>query len=105
MAKQLPFIRRGGRPLPTPDPDFARTPRRVRTMADVGVFLRAERALRGLNQSDMAIRLGTTRQQLAALEAGDEGVAVGTVLRLLADLGVRLVAHSSSATETSPPTP
>jgi hypothetical protein len=27
------------------------------------------------------------------------------VLRLLADLGVRLVAHSSSATETSPPTP
>lgn len=61
-------------------------------MAEAGALLRAERAVRGLSQADMAARLGITRQHLIALEAGAEGVAAGPLLRILADLGIVVLA-------------
>ena len=61
-------------------------------MAEAGALLRAERAVRGLSQADMATQLGVTRQHLIALEAGAEGVAAGSLLRILADLGVVVLA-------------
>jgi len=61
-------------------------------MVEVGVLLRAERAARGLSQASMSARLGVSRQQLVALEGGAEGVAAGTLLRILADLGIVVLA-------------
>ena len=66
-------------------------------MAEVGVLLRAERAARGLSQASMSARLGVSRQQLVALEGGAEGVAAGTLLRILADLGIVVLALPAPA--------
>jgi transcriptional regulator with XRE-family HTH domain len=66
-------------------------------MTEVGRLLRAERAARGLTQADMAARLGISRQHLVALEGGAEGAAAGTVLRLLAELGVVVLALPQTA--------
>lgn len=65
---------------------------RLSSMAEAGALLRAERAARGLSQADMAGRIGVTRQHLIAMEAGAEGVAAGTLLRILADLGIVVLA-------------
>ena len=61
-------------------------------MVEIGALLRAERASRGLSQADMAARLGVSRQMLVSLEAGAEGTAAGTLLRILTDLGIVLIA-------------
>lgn len=66
-------------------------------MAEVGALLRAERAARGLSQASMAARLGVSRQQLVALEGGAEGIAAGTLLRILADLGIVVLALPAPA--------
>lgn len=66
-------------------------------MTEVGVLLRAERAARGLSQASMSARLGVSRQQLVALEGGAEGVAAGTLLRILADLGIVVLALPAPA--------
>ena len=99
MTKILSSARRKGRPLPAADPEALRRAHRISGMAEVGALLRAERAARGLSQADMATRLGISRQHLVALEAGSEGVASGTVFRLLADLGVHLLAFPPAALE------
>lgn len=75
-----------------PSPD---QPRRVTGMADVGALLLAERLRRGLSQAEMAALLGLTRQKVQLLEAGQAGVAAETVLRVLADLGVIVLAIPS----------
>jgi HTH-type transcriptional regulator/antitoxin HipB len=69
----------------------------VTTTADTGALLRSERAARGLNQADMAVRLGVSRQTLVGLEAGAEGTAACTLLRILADLGIVLIALLAQA--------
>jgi len=89
--------RRTGRPLPQPDPEALRQAHRLPGMAEVGILLRAERAVRGLSQASMSARLGISRQQLIALEAGAEGVAAGTLLRILADLGIVVLALPAAA--------
>lgn len=89
--------RRPGRPLPPADPEALRRAHRLATTAEVGALLRAERAARGLSQAEMAARLGIGRQHLIALEAGAEGVAAGTLLRILGDLGVVVLAFPAEA--------
>ena len=70
---------------------------RLTSVAAVGTLLRAERAARGLSQAEMSARLGVGRQQLIALERGAEGVAAGTLLRILADLGIAVLALPAEA--------
>jgi len=41
--------------------------------------------------------LGISRQTLVGLEAGAEGTAAGTLLRILADLGIVLMAFPAEA--------
>jgi ribosome-binding protein aMBF1 (putative translation factor) len=97
-TKSLLPRRRPGRPLPITDPDAPATVHRLTTMGDIGVLLRSERAARGLSQADMAARLGVSRQTLVGLEAGGtEGTAAGTLLRILTDLGVVLIARPARA--------
>ncbi len=79
------------------DPVARRQAHRLTDMTEVGRLLRAERAARGLTQADMAARLGISRQHLVALEGGAEGAAAGTVLRLLAELGVVVLALPQTA--------
>ncbi|MBY0331761.1 MAG: helix-turn-helix domain-containing protein [Acetobacteraceae bacterium] len=66
-------------------------------MGEVGRLLRAERARRGLNQTDLGALLGLTRQKVQLIEAGQPGVAADTVLRALADLGVLVLAVPPNA--------
>jgi len=66
--------------------------RRVADSCDLGEVLRAERIRRGLSQEALGTLIGETRQKVQQLESGASGVAAGTVLRALADLGVALVA-------------
>jgi HTH-type transcriptional regulator/antitoxin HipB len=66
-------------------------------MTEVAALLRAERGARGLTQAEMAMRLGISRQALSALEGGAEGASAGTVLRILADLGVTVLALPAAA--------
>lgn len=68
-------------------------------MVDVGSLMLAERRRRALNQTEMAALLGLTRQKVALLEAGQPGVAAETVLRILSDLGVVLIAVPPTAVE------
>jgi DNA-binding XRE family transcriptional regulator len=98
MATELsPAKRRLGRPLPATDPDALKQAYRLTTMAEIGALLRAERASRELSQADMAARLGISRQTLVGLEAGAEGTAAGTLLRILTDLGIVLIALPAQA--------
>lgn len=66
-------------------------------MVEIGSLLRAERASRGLSQADMATRLGISRQTLVVLEGGAEGIGAGTLLRILTDLGIVLIALPARA--------
>lgn len=65
--------------------------RQVSNPGDLGEALRAERIRRGLSQEVLGTLLGETRHKIQQMEAGAEGVAVGSVLRALRDLGVALV--------------
>jgi HTH-type transcriptional regulator/antitoxin HipB len=64
---------------------------RVVTLSDLGDVVRSERALRLGRQAETAERLGLGLGTLAALERGDRGVRMDTVLRVLADLGLDVV--------------
>lgn len=77
---------------------------RVSGPVDLGEVLRAERLRRGMSQETFGALLGLTRQKVQQIEAGAGGVALGTTLRALADLGVALVAipPRSVALERSP---
>jgi DNA-binding XRE family transcriptional regulator len=96
-TKQTPARRRPGRPLPAPDTAVLSQAHRLTNTAETGALLRAERAARGLSQAEMAARLGISRQTLVGLEAGAEGTAAGTLLRILADLGIVLMAFPAEA--------
>jgi DNA-binding XRE family transcriptional regulator len=96
-TKQAPARRRLGRPLPVPDATVLSQAHRLTNTAETGALLRAERAARGLSQAEMAARLGISRQTLVGLEAGAEGTAAGTLLRILADLGIVLIAFPAEA--------
>ncbi len=73
--------------------------REICVLADLGGVLKAERLRRGISQDEMGTLVGLTRQKVQQLEAGVYGVAVGTALRVLTDLGVRLLAIPSRPAE------
>lgn len=82
---------RGGRPLARAETDRSR-PQLLADAAALGTIVRAERVARGLSQGEMAARLGVSRGLISALEGGGRGVRMDIALRILADLGVRLLA-------------
>jgi DNA-binding XRE family transcriptional regulator len=102
LTKPSASKRRPGRPLPTPDHAAQRRAHRLTDAAEVGALLRLERSARGLTQAEMAARLGLSRQLLLALERGAEGAGIGLILRLLADLGVVVLAFPPAAMENLP---
>ena len=56
-------------------------------LARMGQTLRLARLRRNLSQSDFADRMGVARSSVCALEAGEAGVSIGTLLKAMTVLG------------------
>jgi HTH-type transcriptional regulator / antitoxin HipB len=74
----------------------------IRRPDDLGALIRSARSERGLNQQELADRLGTSRWWVIEMERGKSTARLDLVLRALNELGVTLTASMSEA-GTSPP--
>ena len=63
-------------------------PTKAKSAQSVGARIRAEREASGLSQSDLAARVGVTRQTLASYEQGRTVPGLGTLRRLCDALGL-----------------
>ena len=62
----------------------------IRTPADLGAVIREYRKLRGLDQAELAKRIGVSRQWVIGIERGRARAELGLVLRALDALGLQL---------------
>ena len=69
----------------------------IRTPLDLGLAIRERRRRLGLNQSDLASRVGVGRQWIVAIEQGKARAELGLVLRTLAALDLRLSVDDDEA--------
>lgn len=69
----------------------------LRTPADIGALLRDRRKALGLDQAELADRIGVSRLWVNQVERGKPGASLGLVLRALAAVGVNLTAASGVA--------
>jgi HTH-type transcriptional regulator / antitoxin HipB len=76
--------------------------RQIKTSSDIGALIRDRRHQLGLNQQDLATRVGVGRIWISHLEQGKSTVQLGLVLRTLRELGLSLSPLDS--TQISPPT-
>ena len=67
----------------------------IRTPLDLGLIIRQQRRRLGLNQTDLASRVGVGRQWIVAIEQGKARAELGLVLRTLAALDLTLAADGS----------
>ena len=66
----------------------------VNSPTELGVLIRDARRRREISQSQLAEEVGVSQQWLSNLERGQiDGAAIGTVFRLLAHLGLGLLAQ------------
>ena len=63
---------------------------RVSSATEIGEIIRALRKRAGIRQDDMAAIVGRSHVNLRDVEKGKPSVAIGTVLQLLDELGVRV---------------
>ena len=73
----------------------------LRTPTDIGAFIKARRRTLGLDQAELALRIGVSRLWVNQIEHGKAGASLGLVLRALAALGVTLVGTIEGEAETS----
>ena len=59
---------------------------RVRTPQDIGLTIRERRIELGMDQTELAQRVGVSRQWLVAIEKGKPRAEIGLVLRTLREL-------------------
>ena len=62
----------------------------IRTPSDLGAFIRERRLKLGLDQRSLALKAGTSRQWIVAIEQGKPRAAIGLILRTLQALQVSL---------------
>jgi HTH-type transcriptional regulator/antitoxin HipB len=62
----------------------------IRTPADLGAVIREHRKLLGLDQAELAKRIGVSRQWVVGIERGRARAELGLVLRALDTLGLQL---------------
>ncbi len=62
----------------------------IRTPRDLGATLRSHRRRRGLDQQELASKIGVSRQWLVEVEKGKPRAEVGLILRALQALDLRL---------------
>jgi HTH-type transcriptional regulator/antitoxin HipB len=79
----------------------------IRTPLDLGLTMRHQRRRLGLNQADLASRVGVSRQWIVAVENGKARAELGLVLRTLAALDLTLTVEgggdAATRKETSAP--
>lgn len=75
---------------------------RVRTPLDVGLTIRERRRALGLDQAELARRVGVSRQWVVAMEKGKARAELGLVLRTLSALGIELRADSGKRGRAAP---
>jgi len=75
---------------------------RIRTPADLGALIRDHRKKLGLDQADLARRIGVSRQWVIEIERGHVRAELGLVLRALDALAIRLSGGTESVSETVP---
>lgn len=63
---------------------------RLRTPLDIGQAIRDNRRRLGLDQDDLATRVGVSRKWLIDVERGKPGAPIGLLLRTLDALGLRV---------------
>ena len=71
----------------------------IRRPYDIGVLVRTARLARGLNQQDLADRLGVSRWWVNEFERGKPTARLDFVLRALAELQITLTASTESESE------
>jgi HTH-type transcriptional regulator/antitoxin HipB len=62
----------------------------LQTPAAVGALIKDRRRALGLDQADLAARIGVSRLWVSQVERGKPGAGLGLVLRALAAVGVEL---------------
>jgi HTH-type transcriptional regulator/antitoxin HipB len=63
---------------------------RIRTSQDLGLLIRERRRALGLDQLELAQKVGVSRQWLVEVEKGKERAEIGLLLRTLAALDLAL---------------
>jgi HTH-type transcriptional regulator / antitoxin HipB len=78
---------------------------KLRTPADVGALIRDRRRTLGLDQAELAERIGVKRLWVNQVERGKPGASLGLVLRALAavDVDMQALTNDGSGTSKHPP--
>ena len=63
---------------------------KILSTADIGIAIRNRRKSMNLSQHDLANRLAVTQRWISNVENGKDTVSLGSVLRVLAHLGLSL---------------
>lgn len=75
---------------------------RARTPQDVGLTIRERRLELGLDQAELARRVGVSRQWLVEIERGKPRAEIGLVLRTLRELDLDVWVGDLPAADSSP---
>jgi len=62
----------------------------VRTQKDIAAIIRAAREDSGLNQADVASKLGFSRDYMVDIESGRPNIFASRLLRVLHELGITM---------------
>jgi HTH-type transcriptional regulator / antitoxin HipB len=76
---------------------------RIRSPSELGALIRARRRQLGLDQSELAEKVGVSRQWIIEIEKGKPRAAIGLILRTFNALDIFLDARDSPAQKTKPP--
>jgi HTH-type transcriptional regulator/antitoxin HipB len=75
----------------------------IRTPANLGALIRDRRLGLGLDQAELAERVGVSRLWINQIERGKPGASIGLVLRTLMVLGIELSANGWNKTPATTP--
>jgi HTH-type transcriptional regulator / antitoxin HipB len=70
----------------------------LRTPADIGALIKDRRRALGLDQAELAERIGVSRLWVNQVERGKPGAGLGLVLRALAAVGAELATEVAAGT-------
>ena len=76
---------------------------RIRTVTDLGAFIRERRTRLGMDQISLAKKAGTSRKWLVEVEQGKPGAEIGLILRTLKSLEISIILAADTLVAT--PTP
>lgn len=75
----------------------------IRTVKDLGAIIRDRRKKQGLDQADLAARVGVSRQWIVEVEKGKPRAEVSLILKTLDALGVMIDLEDDAPKKSSKP--